>query len=69
MYFVEKKRYKEVRKRQKQEQAASACRQEWNRGMRNFLFVLGKGLLPCGLGIIGVPGPGGPVEPGGACKK
>lgn len=22
-------------------------------------------LLSCGLGIIGVPGPGGPVDPGG----
>jgi len=24
---------------------------------------------PCGLGIIGVPGPGGPAEPGGPYKN
>lgn len=27
-------------------------------------------ILPCGLGIIGVPGPGGPVlETGGPCNE
>lgn len=24
---------------------------------------------PCGLGMMGVPGPGGPAEPGGPCSK
>lgn len=24
---------------------------------------------PCGLGMMGVPGPGGPAEPGGPCTK
>lgn len=24
---------------------------------------------PCGLGIMGVPGPGGPDDPGGPCEQ
>lgn len=28
-----------------------------------------RGYEPCGLGIMGVPGPGGPEDPGGPCEQ
>lgn len=30
-----------------------------------YILVILLDILPCGDGIIGVPGPGGPLEPGG----